>query len=66
MYEDELAILKKSKIDSNAVQVLVENVYNLDQVYKLAERCNEPTVWSQLDKAQLHPNTFKEINLGTR
>ena len=38
MYVEELAIFKKTKVDSNSVQVLTKNVSNLDQVYKIAER----------------------------
>lgn len=42
------------------VQVLIEHIGNLDRAYEFAERCNEPPVWSQLAKAQLHKGLVKE------
>ena len=42
------------------IQVLVENIKNLDRAYEFAERCNEPSVWSQLAKAQLSSGMVKE------
>lgn len=41
-------------------QVLIEHIGNLDRAYEFAERCNEPAVWSQLAKAQLHKGMVKE------
>ena len=41
-------------------KVLVENIKNLDRAYEFAERCNEPSVWSQLAKAQLSSGMVKE------
>jgi len=40
--------------------VLIEHVNNLDRAYEFAERCNEPTVWSQLARAQLNAGMVKE------
>lgn len=41
-------------------QVLIEHIGNLDRAYEFAERCNEPAVWSQLGRAQLHRDLVKE------
>lgn len=41
-------------------KVLIEHVNNLDRAYEFAERCNEPTVWSQLAQAQLNAGMVKE------
>lgn len=32
----------------------------MDRAYEFAERCNEPAVWSQLGRAQLHRDLIKE------
>lgn len=32
----------------------------MDRAYEFAERCNEPAVWSQLARAQLHRDLVKE------
>lgn len=32
----------------------------MDRAYEFAERCNEPAVWSQLGRAQLHRDLVKE------
>ena len=60
LYEEAFAIFKKFEVNSSAVQVLIENVNNLDRAYEFAERCNEPSVWTQLGKAQLSQNMVKE------
>jgi len=60
LYEEAFAIFKKFDVNSSAVQVLIENVNNLDRAYEFAERCNEPSVWSQLAKAQLSRDMMKE------
>ena len=60
LYEEAFAIFKKFEVNSSAVQVLIENVGNLDRAYEFAERCNEPSVWSQLGKAQLSKDMVKE------
>ena len=41
-------------------QVLIEHVKNLDRAYEFAERCNDPTVWSELARAQLNSGAVKE------
>lgn len=43
-----------------SLQVLIEHIGNLDRAYEFAERCNEPAVWSQLGRAQLHRDLVKE------
>ena len=42
------------------MQVLIKHIGNLDRAYEFAERCNEPSVWSQLAKAQLQKDLVKE------
>lgn len=42
------------------LQVLIEHIGNLDRAYEFAECCNEPAVWSQLGRAQLHRDLVKE------
>jgi len=60
LYEEAFAIFKKFDVNTSAIQVLVENIKNLDRAYEFAERCNEPSVWSQLAKAQLSSGMVKE------
>ena len=40
--------------------MLIDHVNNLDRAYEFAERCNEPSVWSQLARAQLNAGMVKE------
>uniref|UniRef100_H2ZKR3 Clathrin heavy chain n=1 Tax=Ciona savignyi TaxID=51511 RepID=H2ZKR3_CIOSA len=47
-------------IIQTAFRVLIGHVKNLDRAYEFAERCNEPTVWSQLARAQLNAGMIKE------
>ena len=42
------------------LQVLIEHVKNLDRAYEFAERCNDPTVWSELARAQLNSGAVKD------
>lgn len=60
LYEEAFAIFKKFDVNTSAVQVLIEHVKNLDRAYEFAERCNDPTVWSELARAQLANGTVKE------
>lgn len=60
LYEEAFAIFKKFEVNTSAIQVLIENVQNLDRAYEFAERCNEPSVWSLLAKAQLDALLVKE------
>ncbi|KAK5638580.1 hypothetical protein RI129_012875 [Pyrocoelia pectoralis] len=60
LYEEAFAIFKKFDVNTSAIQVLIDQVNNLDRAYEFAERCNEPAVWSQLAKAQLHQGLVKE------
>ncbi|EDV20188.1 uncharacterized protein TRIADDRAFT_51044 [Trichoplax adhaerens] len=60
LYEEAFAIFKKFEVNTSAIQVLIENVQNLDRAYEFAERCNEPSVWSLLAKAQLDATLIKE------
>eukprot|EP00118_Oscarella_pearsei_P024527 m.306251 g.306251 ORF g.306251 m.306251 type:complete len:1689 (+) comp41084_c0_seq1:100-5166(+) len=60
LYEEAFAIFKKFEVNTSAIQVLIEHVHNLDRAYEFAERCNEPSVWSLLAKAQLDGLHVKE------
>ena len=60
LFEEAFAIFKKFDVNTSAVQVLIEHVKNLDRAYEFAERCNDPTVWSELARAQLASGAVKE------
>merc|ERR1712176_964118 len=60
LFEEAFAIFKKFDVNTSAVQVLIEHVKNLDRAYEFAERCNDPTVWSELARAQLSSGAVKE------
>jgi clathrin heavy chain len=60
LFEEAFAIFKKFEVNAAAIQVLIEHIKNLDRAYEFAERCNEPSVWSALGKAQLSDNLVKE------
>ncbi|KAK7088574.1 clathrin heavy chain 1 [Littorina saxatilis] len=60
LYEEAFAIFKKFEVNTSAIQVLIDNVNNLDRAYEFAERCNDPSVWSQLARAQLNKGMVKE------
>jgi clathrin heavy chain len=60
LFEEAFAIFKKFDVNVSAVQVLIEHVKNLDRAYEFAERCNDPTVWSELARAQLESSAVKE------
>lgn len=60
LFEEAFAIFKKFEVNTSAIQVLIDHVNNLDRAYEFAEKCNEPAVWSQLAKAQLHNGMVKE------
>ncbi|XP_033627674.1 clathrin heavy chain 1 [Asterias rubens] len=60
LYEEAFAIFKKFDVNTSAIQVLIEHICNLDRAYEFAERCNEPSVWSQLAMAQMKSGLVKE------
>lgn len=60
LFEEAFAIFKKFDVNTSAVQVLIEHVKNLDRAYEFAERCNDPTVWSELARAQLSSGAVKD------
>lgn len=60
LFEEAFAIFKKFEVNASAIQVLIEHIKNLDRAYEFAERCNEPSVWSALAKAQLNEGLVKE------
>ena len=39
---------------------MIDHVNDLDRAYEFAEKCNEPSVWSQLARAQLNNGMVKE------
>uniref|UniRef100_H2ZKQ8 Clathrin heavy chain n=1 Tax=Ciona savignyi TaxID=51511 RepID=H2ZKQ8_CIOSA len=60
LFEEAFAIFNNRFIIQTAFRVLIGHVKNLDRAYEFAERCNEPTVWSQLARAQLNAGMIKE------
>jgi clathrin heavy chain len=60
LYEEAFLIYKKIKINTSAIQVLIDHIKNLDRAYEFAECCNEPGVWSLLANAQLRQGLVKE------
>uniref|UniRef100_H2ZKR1 Clathrin heavy chain n=1 Tax=Ciona savignyi TaxID=51511 RepID=H2ZKR1_CIOSA len=59
LFEEAFAIFNKFDVNTSAISVsTIKN--NLDRAYEFAERCNEPTVWSQLARAQLNAGMIKE------
>lgn len=60
LYEEAFAIFKKSNDNTSAVRVLIEHIDDLDRAFEFSERCNEPTVWSQLARAQLSRGLIRE------
>ena len=60
LYEEAFSIYQKFKVNTSAIQVLIDHIRNLDRAYEFAERCNEPGVWSLLASAQIHQGLVKE------
>ena len=48
LYEVAFSIHKIIKVNSSAIQVLVDRIKNLDPAYEFPERCNERRIWWHL------------------
>jgi len=53
LFEEAFTIFKKSKMNVEAIGVLIKNMKKLDQAYDFAETVSEPAVYSKLGEAQL-------------
>ncbi|KAI9208250.1 uncharacterized protein BJ171DRAFT_490747 [Polychytrium aggregatum] len=60
LFEEAFFIYKKYEQHTNAIDVLISNVRNLDRAYEYADRVDQPQVWSKLAKAQLDNGHLKE------
>ncbi|KAL7673889.1 hypothetical protein ACOME3_000169 [Neoechinorhynchus agilis] len=60
LYDEAFAVFKRFDVNTSAAQVLIENIRDLDRAYEFAEKCNEPSVWSLLARAQLQESQIKE------
>ncbi|ANB13506.1 clathrin heavy chain [Sugiyamaella lignohabitans] len=54
LFEEAFQVHKKHNNHSSALEVLVDHVLSLDRAEDYAEKVDEPSVWSQLGKAQLN------------
>jgi clathrin heavy chain len=60
LYDEALAIFKKTEDHVSAVEVLLEHIKNLDQAAEFAEKINNPEVWSKLGNALLNEDRVRE------
>ncbi|KAI9297462.1 putative CHC1-clathrin heavy chain [Neoconidiobolus thromboides FSU 785] len=60
LYEEAFYIYNKYSAHSEAVNVLIDHLHDVDRAYDFAEKVNSPNVWSKLGKAQLAQNRVKE------
>ncbi|KAL1921362.1 uncharacterized protein VTP21DRAFT_11078 [Calcarisporiella thermophila] len=60
LHEEAFAIYKKYKVNTSAVDVLIDNIGSIDRAYEYAEQVEEPEVWSRLAKAQLEGMRIKD------
>eukprot|EP00512_Aurantiochytrium_limacinum_P004077 CAMPEP_0171496660 /NCGR_PEP_ID=MMETSP0958-20121227/6831_1 /TAXON_ID=87120 /ORGANISM="Aurantiochytrium limacinum, Strain ATCCMYA-1381" /LENGTH=1691 /DNA_ID=CAMNT_0012030799 /DNA_START=355 /DNA_END=5430 /DNA_ORIENTATION=+ len=60
LFEEAYEIFKKSKLNVDAIDVLLNHMEDLDRGVEFAERCDESEVWSHLAKAQLDANLIPD------
>ena len=60
LFEEALAIYKKSNYNSLAISVLIDHLQDLDRAAEFADRVNEAEVYSKLAQAQLNRNLVKQ------
>lgn len=60
LFEEAFVIYKKYDVHTNAINVLLDNIHDLDRAFEFAERIDQPEVWSCLAKAQLSRDQLKD------
>jgi len=60
LYEEAFAVFKKQEQHTDAVQVLIDHIQDLDRAQEFADRVDEAAVHSLLGKAQLNGERIKE------
>jgi clathrin heavy chain len=60
LYEEAFVIYKKFELSSEAIQILVANIGDMDRAYDFAENIKDPKVYSNLAIAQLNRGMVKE------
>jgi clathrin heavy chain len=60
LYEEAFLIYKKCNLTSEAMDVLLLNIVDLERAQEFAARINEAKVWYKLGKAQLLQNSIPE------
>lgn len=60
LFEEALSIFTKFKLHSNAIEVLLDHIKDLDRAQEYADRVNEPEVYSKLAKSQLDNHLVKQ------
>merc|ERR1719331_1047166 len=58
--EEAFLIYKKCGMNSEAMDVLLDNIESLERAQEFAARINEPVVWYKLGKAQLESGSIPE------
>lgn len=60
LFEEAFAMFSKAKLNSQAVQVLIQHIDDIKRAHEFAELVNENDVWSKLAHAQLQRQQVKE------
>jgi len=60
LYEEAFTIFQKFKMNTNAIDVLISHLQNLDRASEFADRINQPETFSKLAKAQLDGSQVKQ------
>eukprot|EP00931_Biecheleriopsis_adriatica_P100318 TRINITY_DN7555_c0_g2_i1.p1 TRINITY_DN7555_c0_g2~~TRINITY_DN7555_c0_g2_i1.p1 ORF type:complete len:1123 (+),score=330.73 TRINITY_DN7555_c0_g2_i1:152-3370(+) len=60
LYEEAFLIYKKVNLNSEAMEVLLQNLEVIDRAQEFAARCNESAVWYKLGRAQLGSGNIPE------
>lgn len=60
LYEEAFEMLKKARLNVEALEVLLVNLESIDRAVEFASRCDDSKVWTRLGRAQLDANFVKE------
>jgi clathrin heavy chain len=60
LFEEAFVIFNKFKMATNAIEVLISHIRNLDRATEFADRIAQPDVYSKLGKAQLDAGLVKQ------